>query len=255
MLNLNKFRPIIAQCSQGQPKKGVEKGGNFLNDYIFKKPEPVIIPQYLFNDLNKGYKFINDLCYNIEFPLLLGGDHSLGASSVYASLMKHNNLTVIWIDAHADINTMFASLSKNRHGTPLAMCTGLEECWWNNQNNYKLDFNNLIYVGIRDLDEFEKDIIKNNNISVFTPEQAVNFIKKTDNKIHISFDVDSLDPQYLDSTGTIANDGLSPDDIRIIINTALSTEKLIALDIMEFNPDLGNIVKSRDTLETIFSPK
>ncbi len=249
---LNLFRPIIAQCSQGQLKKGVEYGGNILNEYIFKTSNTIVIPEYLFNDLNKGYRIINDLCYNIDNPLLLGGDHSLGAASVAASLMKYkSNLSVIWIDAHADINTMEASLSKNRHGTPLAMCTGLEKIWWD-KDTYKLDFNNLIYVGIRDLDEFEKNVIKDNNIKVFTPEEAINYINNTNNKIHISFDVDSLDPQYLDSTGTMANNGLSPDDIKNIINSALLKEKLIALDIMEFNPSLGNKDKSLETLKKIF---
>jgi arginase len=251
MIDLTKFSVIIAECSQGQPKKGVEDGGEIMNYNIFQKKNPVIIPHYLFNDMNKGYKFINDLCYNIEFPLLLGGDHSLGAPSVYASLMKYNNLTVIWIDAHADINTMSASLSKNLHGTPLAMCTGLEECWWE-KSNYKLDFSNLIYVGIRDLDDFEKDIIKTNNIKVFTPEQTIDFIKNTNNKIHISFDVDSLDPTYLDSTGTLANNGLNPNDIKNIINNAVLTDKLIALDIMEFNPNIGNIEKSLEIMHSIF---
>jgi arginase len=149
---------------------------------------------------------------------------------------------------------MEASLSKNRHGTPLAMCTGLEKIWWNNLLNYKLDFNNLIYVGIRDLDEFEKNVIKDNNIKVFTPEETINYINNTNNKIHISFDVDSLDPQYLDSTGTMASNGLSPDDIKNIINSALLKEKLIALDIMEFNPSLGNKDKSLETLKRIFLP-
>jgi arginase len=250
-----KFLPIIVECNQGQPKLGVQFGGHFLYEHVFnnyKSDKVLSFPNSTFDNQNTSYFNLYKKCRETPFPIIIGGDHSIGASTVMASLYKNSDTTIIWIDAHADINTMLASKSKNKHGTPLAMCTGLEKVWWDEPLSNLLNFNNLIYTGIRDLDDFEKDIIKKNNIKIFSPSQVVDFIKNSNNKIHISFDVDALDPIYLDSTGTIASEGLSPIDIRNIIVEALNLDKLIGLDIVEFNHELGNLNKSINTINNIF---
>ena len=128
-----KFLPIIVECSQGQRKSGVQFGGYFVYEYGFhnyKSDEITYYKNNIFNNNNLSYFNLYKKCIKTQFPLVLGGDHSIGASTVMASLYKKSDTTVIWIDAHADINTMFASKSKNKHGTPLAMCTGLEKVWW-----------------------------------------------------------------------------------------------------------------------------
>jgi arginase len=251
-----KFLPIIVECNQGQKKLGVQFGGHFLYENVFNnyKSDKVLSYQNnTFNNQNLSYFNLYKKCIETQYPLVLGGDHSIGASTVMASLYKNSDTTVIWIDAHADINTMLASKSKNKHGTPLAMCTGLENVWWDKKLPNLLKFNNLIYTGIRDLDDFEKDVIKKHNIKVFSPSQVINFIKKSNNKIHISFDVDALDPSHLDSTGTIAPNGLSPFDVRNIIMEALYNNKLIGLDVVEFNHELGNLSKSINSIKNIFA--
>lgn len=252
---LQHFIPIIVECNQGQKKLGVQNGGHLLYKYVFNnyKSDKVLVYQNnSFNNQNLSYLNLYKKCRKTQFPIVLGGDHSIGASTVMASLYKNSDTTVIWIDAHADINTMLASKSKNKHGTPLAMCTGLEKVWWDKPLSNLLNFNNLIYTGIRDLDDFEKDVIRKNNIKVFSPSQVIDFIKKSKNKIHISFDVDALDPTYLDSTGTIAPNGLLPIDVRNIIIEALNYDKLIGLDVVEFNHELGNLNKSINTIKKIF---
>jgi arginase len=78
---------------------------------------------------------------------------------------------VIWIDAHPDIHTYSSTLSGNVHGCPLSICTGLEKSHWASRLSLlKLQFDRLIYVGIRDIDDFEEAIIRKHNIRHFTPE-------------------------------------------------------------------------------------
>lgn len=248
-----KFTPIISECNQGQKKLGVKKGGVILYNEIFKNMNhlPYLLDNKNYNNAS-GYKNLYQLCSNIETPLNLGGDHSIGAATVMASLYKYPSVKVIWIDGHADINTHKSSKSKNTHGMPVSMCLGLDKYWWNEKRKLKLPFENLIYVGIRDLDDFEKEIIKKYNIKVLCPQKVIELIKKSD-KVHISFDVDAIDPKYLNSTGTIADKGLSPFEIRKIITSALKNNKLVGLDVVEFNPELGNYKKSLETLLKIFT--
>jgi arginase len=252
---LHIFKPIIAQCHQGQQKNGVGKGGAHLYERIFLIKtlfEPIVINTNLFNTTD-GYKQLYNCCSSFDYPIVLGGDHSIGTATVLASVKKYPNLSVIWIDAHADINTIGASITKNRHGTPLASCIGLEDVWFNNKIKSILKPEKLFYVGIRDIDDFEKDTIAKHNISVLDTNQMITYIENTTDKIHISFDVDALDPSILDATGTTAPNGLNVLQVRSIISKALELDKLVGLDIVEFNPDLGNYAKSLDSIKDIFT--
>ena len=253
-MNFKKFTPIIAQCHQGQRKRGVEFGGDYLYKNIFNKN--TLNPITIFNkdfDSISGFKKLYDLCSSTNYPLVLGGDHSIGTSTVLGSVKKYGNkLTLIWIDAHADINTMESSLSKNRHGTPVAYATGLDKCWFDESLDVKIDFDKIIYVGIRDLDPFEKQVISKYNIKHFTPKQSIDYINSTKDYIHISFDVDGLEPNDLNSTGTTADDGLNYLDVKNIINSSLIKDNLIGLDVVEFNPELGDVNKSLNTIKKIF---
>ena len=107
-------------------------------------------------------------------------------------------------------------------------------------NLNKLSFQKLTYVGIRDIDDFESQIINENNIRVLDVPSVIKYIKSLNGPIHISFDVDALDPQLVDSTGTKVPDGLEPEDVQKIIASALEVDKLVSLDVVEFNKDLGN---------------
>jgi len=98
----------------------------------------------------------------------------------------------------------------------------------------------LTYVGIRDIDPFEGQTINENNIRVLDPISCIDYIKNLDGPIHISFDVDALDPELVDSTGTKVPDGLEPEEVRSIIKAALELDKLVSLDVVEFNKDLGD---------------
>jgi arginase len=254
-MKLQKFVPIIAECNQGQKLKGVSKGGLYLYNNIFKNitnEEPIFIKNDKFNSYD-GYKELFNVCSSTLYPLILGGDHSIGTSTILGSVQKYkNNVTVLWIDAHADINTFEASLSKNRHGIPVACATKLDNTWFNKDIETQLAFEKLIYVGIRDLDKFEKDVLKKYNIKHFTVEQTINFINSTEDVIHVSFDVDALEPSILDSTGTMADEGMDVDEVKKIIDFIIQKDKLIGLDVVEFNPELRDVKKSLKTIEEIF---
>lgn len=177
----------------------------------------------------------------------------MSSSSVLASLQKYKDLNVIWVDAHPDIHTFDSTESGNTHGTPLAICTGMEQQHWASRMNLrKLHFNKLTYVGIRDIDEFEGETIRANNIRVLNTAGVIDYINKLDGPIHISFDVDALDPELVDSTGTKVPNGLEPEEVRAIIKAALATNKLVSLDVVEFNKDLGNAENSLLAVKRVF---
>ena len=121
-------------------------------------------------------------------------------------------------------------------------------------NLRKLKFDKLTYVGIRDIDEFEGQTIRENNIRCLDVPNVIDYIKKCDGPVHISFDVDALDPELVDSTGTCVPDGLEPGEVRDIISAALLESKLVSLDVVEFNKALGNPDNSLLAVKRVFEP-
>lgn len=170
-----------------------------------------------------------------------------------ASLQKYKDLNVIWVDAHPDIHTYDSTQSGNKHGTPLSICTGMEkEHWASRMNLRKLCFSKITYVGIRDIDTFEGETIKKENIRVLDVPNVIEYIKKLDGPIHVSFDVDALDPELVDSTGTMVPDGLESNEVRNIITAALQTDRLVSLDVVEFNKHLGDPWNSLLAVKRVF---
>ena len=132
MHKLSKFKPVIGMCSQGQKKTGVNEGGLYMYNKLFKdlcSSKPYLIQHEHF-DSAAGYLELYQTCHKLNKPLLLGGDHSVSSSSVLASLQKFKDLNVIWVDAHPDIHTYDSTESGNTHGTPLSICCGMEEQHW-----------------------------------------------------------------------------------------------------------------------------
>jgi len=255
---------LVAKCGSGQRKYGVEKGGEFICDALNIKPS-LVLEKTLFNNIDlefhNGYELISRSLdsHTYNYPntktLLLGGDHSLGISSIDFMLEKYKDkLRVLWIDAHADINDHITSITGNLHGMPLGYhhISRTDKPRWR-KNQYRLTSNQLYYFGIRDLDPAEIKLIEKENIgySNSVDDKLKKFIDESE-VLMISFDVDALDPTFLDSTGCLAPNGLKPFDVRFIIDYAIKTEKLKHLDIMEFNPELGNSDKSINCVRTIF---
>merc|ERR1712147_35092 len=97
-----------------------------------------------------------------------------------------------------------------------------------------LPFDKLTYIGIRDIDEPEAKIIEEKKIRHFSTEQTLRYIHEMDGPIHISFDIDSLDPSYVSSTGTPVPGGMDPEEVEAIFEECLKLDKLVSCDVVEF---------------------
>lgn len=184
------------------------------------------------------------------FPLVLGGDHSV-AIGTFAGLTAHySNLGVIWFDAHADLNTEERSLSGNMHGMSVAASLG--------QSAFNLSHipgagpfinpSNLVYIGLRDLDEYEKEQIRELGIQAFTMhdidrigiqqviEQALATAGQGTDGIHVSFDMDCLDPREAPGVGTPVPGGLNYREAHYALELLASTNQVTSMELVEVNP-------------------
>jgi arginase len=250
----NNFR-----CKFGQKKDGVQLGGDLiLQSNVMKRHRlrstlinTIDIKNYY--DYRDGYDAVNNGLKKGLINVNFGGDHSIAVSTIQPMLDHYkNDLLVIWIDAHADINTYEASNTKNIHGMPLASLTGLMPHWYKvKKSRFILQTQNLLYVGIRDLDPFEETIVKNKQINYFNSfdKNVIETINNSPAKyIHISCDIDGVDPQFTPSTGTAVTGGLKVKHVIKIIKTSKS--RLVSFDLVEFNPLIG---KKRDVKKTLLS--
>lgn len=197
--------------------------------------------------------FYNSLNAN-NFPLVIGGDHSLGLGSLAgASKFFNDDLGVIWVDAHGDINTDLTSPSGNIHGMPLAASMGVGNL--NLQNIYfkgrKINPKKVFILCARDLDKGELELIDSLGLNVWTSkivkekgiercvEELLNKIYDLNiENIHLSFDIDCANPDLVPGTGTPVKDGISMREAKYIINTLFRTKKIKSMDFVEFNPDI-----------------
>jgi arginase len=273
--------PLFYGCD----KPGVELGPdtlrkNGLVDIFSKKHNVNDLGNIIVNNVhskdkfihNKKMKYLNEILDSSEllaksvwdslendrFPLVIGGDHALALGSVAASgEFYKDDYAVIWVDAHGDLNTETTTPSGNVHGMPLAasMGIGYESLTSIFSKNIKVSMENVFIIGARDLDEGELDLIKANNLNVWTMDaikekgletclkevlETIN--KKNINNIHLSFDIDSIDPSFVPGTGTPVDDGLTLEGGEKIIRSLLETKKIRSMDFVEFNPllDLHN---------------
>lgn len=190
-----------------------------------------------------------------RFVITLGGDHSVAIGSLSASLEHNPDTKVVWVDAHADLNTPMTSPSGNLHGMPLAFFYDLLRpgetkdlfSWVP-----RLKRENLVYIGLRDVDAGERRFISELGITYFdastVKELGINSVLEQTlaqlcptgvEDVHLSFDVDGIDPRFFPATGTPVPGGLDLTDGQIIINTLAKKSNLISFDLVEVNPLLG----------------
>jgi arginase len=255
-INFNNFR-----CMFGQKKYGVQYGGDMIIKHMnFKKDNINNIDITNYKNYGLGYNIINNNLKNNIFNLNLGGDHSIAASTIRPLVDRYNkDLLVIWIDAHADINTFRSSHTQNIHGMPLSALMGIMDHWYKppfdkneKYKSSKLVKKNLIYVGIRDLDDFEEKLLERKKFIFYRnfTNKLIDTINSHPAKyIHISCDIDGLDPTIMPSTGTQSPDGLLLDHVFTIIEN--SKKRLISFDLVEFNPMIGSKKDQKVTLENI----
>jgi arginase len=189
-------------------------------------------------------------------PLVLGGDHSLAAGSVAASAEWVRRLSLmplglIWVDAHGDMNTPTTTPSGNVHGMPLAALLGQEPKELTTIGGTPSVFaENTVLVGVRNLDQREKDQIRASGVHVFTmkdidrdgiakvAEQALALAARGTGGIHVSFDMDVCDPAVAPGVGTPVRGGIDYREAHLIMEMVADSHQLIALDVVEVNPTL-----------------
>lgn len=197
-------------------------------------------------------KEVEDSIKNGSLPFTIGGDHSLGLGTVAGTTAAFDNdMAVIWIDAHADINTPETSPSGNTHGMPLgaSMGYGAEELKSIYYKGRKVNPNNVFILGARSVDDGEVALIDEAGINVWYMEEIrdkgmgivikelMELLEKRNAKnIHISFDIDSLDSSLVPGTGTPVENGMLYDETIKLISSIIETKKVRSIDFVEFNP-------------------
>ena len=193
-------------------------------------------------------------------PVVLGGDHSVGAGSVAAaaafSRRGRKPLGLIWVDAHGDMNTPATSLSGNVHGMPLAAVLGSEPAELSQIGGFspKVKPAKTVLIGVRNLDERERELVRASGIHVFTmknidragiaaiAEQALAIAGTGTAGVHVSFDLDVCDPSVAPGVGTPVKGGLDYREAHMLMEMISDSRRLLSLDIVEVNPilDLHN---------------
>jgi arginase len=189
-------------------------------------------------------------------PIVLGGDHSLAAGSVAAaaaSLRKDGKkLGLLWIDAHGDMNTPDTSDSGNVHGMPLASLLGPEPAELARIGGEvpAVAAEHTVLVGIRNLDDIEKELVKASGVHVFTMkeidrlgiaqvmERALTLAGRGTGGIHVSFDMDVCDPSIAPGVGTAVKGGLDYREAHVVMEMVAESGRLTSLDLVEVNPTL-----------------
>ncbi|MBF0842672.1 MULTISPECIES: arginase [Mammaliicoccus] len=199
---------------------------------------------------NNLYESVNETVEKGHFPLILGGDHSLSIGSI-AGISKHyENLGVIWYDAHGDLNTLESSPSGNIHGMPLRALIGEGDEALTNIGGYKnkVKPENVVLIGMRDLDEGEKKYIKEAGILTYTMadidrlgmgqviSETIEYLKDKTDGIHLSLDVDALDPVETPGTGTIVPGGVTYRESHLAMEMLHESKLIVSADLVEVNP-------------------
>ena len=204
-------------------------------------------------DVNRRlYKAVSHSLKEGHFPIILGGDHSISAGSVSAVAHHYQNIGVIWIDAHGDWNNEESTLTGNMHGMPFsAVCGYGPNCMvdFGTKQTF-VDVKHCVQIGGRDLDDAERQRMKDAGVTVFSInaidkmgignviEQAIEIAGNGTAGIHLSFDIDAIDPQAAPGTGTVVHSGLTVREAFLAVESLADSRKLLSIDMVEVNPIL-----------------
>ena len=198
--------------------------------------------------LAKLSSLYNNTLKNNEFPIMIGGDHSLAISSALNSNFHQGPLGIIWFDAHADYHIHQTTVTGNLHGLPLATINGKDSNWFKFDNYKYISEENTVIFGARSIDPGEYDNLNKANVTIITQDEikslgieqsltkAYKIASNNTSGIHISFDLDYLDPSIASGVSTPVNDGGSIKDYSIIKQSFINNINIIkSFDIVEYN--------------------
>ncbi|BAB07667.1 arginase [Halalkalibacterium halodurans] len=212
-------------------------------------------------NLDEVVKVSEELCKGVaaieaehSFPLILGGDHSISIGSIAGIRKSYNNLGVIWYDAHPDLNTEETSPSGNIHGMPLAVNLGIGHERLMNIGGItpKVKPEHIVIIGARSIDEGERQLIREQGIKVYTMhevdrmgmtrviEETIDYLSARTDGVHLSFDLDGIDPVDAPGVGTPVLGGISYRESHLALEMLAESELITSAEFVEINPILDN---------------
>jgi len=203
----------------------------------------------------KAYRAIEENCK----PIFLGGDHSISIGTI-GGVSHHSTVGVIWIDAHGDFNTPSTSTSGNVHGMALSVLTGqgLPELVDIGRKGAKVKPGNVVLIGVRELDQNERENLKKSGIAVYTmreiDEEGMNVIARKAlmrlnhlSRIHVSLDIDSMDPIAVPGVGAPVSGGLTYREAHLLMEVISDSGLVCSMDIVEINPIIDHCNQTAKT--------
>lgn len=204
---------------------------------------------------------VSAIVRNTNFPLVLGGDHSIAIGTLAGLAEHYENLGVIWYDAHADMNTSETSPSGNIHGMPLAVSMGLghEQLVNVHSKGAKINPENVVIIGARSVDPGERQLIEEKGVKVFTMheidrygmsaviQQTLDyFASRQVDGVHLSLDLDGLDPLYTPGVGTPVPGGITYRESHLAMELLEDANVITSAEFVEVNPVLDEYNKTAD---------
>ncbi|MGD6845283.1 arginase [Bacillus infantis] len=232
-----------------------------LGDIAIGRPEVEIDPDTNLRNLELIAEKTGQLAEKVDevimggsFPLVLGGDHSIAIGTLAGVSRHYKNLGVIWYDAHGDLNTAETSPSGNIHGMPLAASLGIGHPLLTEIGGYspKVKPENIVIIGARALDEGEKELVKEKGIKVYTMheidrlgmarvmEEAIEYLRDRTDGVHLSLDLDGLDPNDAPGVGTPVIGGISYRESHLAMEMLAEAELITSAEFVEVNPILDD---------------
>ena len=207
-----------------------------------------------------------------KMPLVLGGDHSIAVGTV-AGISRffgesNRKIGLLWIDAHADMNTPESSPSGNVHGMPLACCIGVGPDELTRMFGFspKVDPANVALVGIRDVDRIERGTLRDTGVRAFTMREidergmraaigeAIGIATRGTAGFHLSLDMDFIDPQYAPGVGTPVRGGATYREAHLAMEVICDSGKMVSMEVVEVNPVIDEVNRTADlAVELILS--
>jgi arginase len=208
------------------------------------------------NEVIKVCETLSEKVYQVveqkHIPIILGGDHSISIGSLTGIAKAVSSFGVIWFDAHGDMNTDETTPSGNIHGMPLAASLGLGHKDLVGLGGFspKVKPENVVLVGIRSIDPEEAELIRQSGIKAYTMaevdrlgigpimEEAIQIAGNGTDGIHLSLDLDALDPMFAPGVGTPVNGGFTYRESHLAMELLAASGKLLSVDVVEVNPIL-----------------
>lgn len=287
MVNKKTISIIGVPTDYGQARRGVDMGpsairyagvverleaiGHTVQDQgdirVNQNREKVIVDKQLLNleeviDVSTTLaNRVSEAVTEKQFPLVLGGDHSIAIGTLAGLGEHYKNLGVIWFDAHADINTPDTTPSGNIHGMPLAVSIGIGHERLVQIRKYapKIKPENVIIIGARSVDPGERELIHEQGIKVYTMheidrlgmtrvmEETLSYLKGLAiDGLHLSLDLDGLDPLYTPGVGTPVPGGMTYREGHLAMEMLQESGMLTSAEFVEVNPILDEKNKTAD---------